>query len=67
MAKFNFEKAYKDLETIVTQVENDNVPLDELAEKVKKAKLLISMCELKLREIDDELNDNKPNNQIDND
>lgn len=67
MAKFNFEKAYKDLETIVTQVENDNVPLDELAEKVKKAKLLISMCEQKLREIDNELNDNKPNNQTDND
>ncbi|MDA3615201.1 exodeoxyribonuclease VII small subunit [Polluticaenibacter yanchengensis] len=67
MAKFNFEKAYKDLEAIVTQVENDNVPLDELAEKVKKAKLLISMCEQKLREIDNELNDNKPNNQTDND
>ena len=55
MSQLTFDKAYADLEKIVRLIESENIPLDELAAKVKEAKKLIRFCEEKLRGIEKEL------------
>lgn len=50
-----FDEAYNTLEHLVQQIENEAVPLDVLAEKVKEAKALIAFCEGKLRGIETEI------------
>jgi exodeoxyribonuclease VII small subunit len=57
--KITFDKAYAGIEEIVQQIENETIPLDQLAEKVKKAKELIAFCNEKLRNIEAELKDTK--------
>ena len=60
MSQLTFDSAYAELEKIVRLIESENVPLDELAAKVKEAKELIRFCEEKLRGIEQELkNDEK--------
>jgi exodeoxyribonuclease VII small subunit len=54
-----FDKAYAEIEEIVGQIENEAIPLDQLAEKVKKAKELIAFCNEKLRNIEAELKDTR--------
>ena len=56
--KITFDKAYAEIEEIVQQIENEAIPLDLLAERVKKAKELIAFCNDKLRNIEAELKDN---------
>ncbi|MES2648762.1 MAG: exodeoxyribonuclease VII small subunit [Bacteroidota bacterium] len=56
MINLTFDTAYTELERIIRLIESENIPLDELAEKVKEAKTLIRFCEDKLRGIEDELN-----------
>ena len=58
--KITFDAAYASIEEIVKQIENEAVPLDELAEKVKKARELIAYCNNKLRDIEAELKTNGP-------
>lgn len=53
--KVSFDSAYAEIEDIVRQIENEAIPLDELAEKVKTAKELIAFCNRKLRDIEAEL------------
>jgi exodeoxyribonuclease VII small subunit len=55
MSQLTFDTAYAELEKIVRLIESENVPLDELAAKVKEAKELIRFCEEKLRGIEQEL------------
>lgn len=47
-----YNKAFSELEKLVEQIEDDNIPLDTLADKVKKANEYIKFCETKLRTID---------------
>ena len=56
MINLTFDTAYTELEKIIRLIEGENIPLDELAEKVKEAKELIRFCENKLRNIETELN-----------
>ncbi|HEX5635735.1 MAG TPA: exodeoxyribonuclease VII small subunit [Gammaproteobacteria bacterium] len=56
MNHLSFDTAYAELEKIVKQIENESVPLDELAARVKEAKQLIRYCEEKLRAVEHELN-----------
>jgi exodeoxyribonuclease VII small subunit len=49
--KLTFDKAFAALEKLVTQIEDENIQLDTLAEKVKEANELIKYCETKLRTI----------------
>ena len=56
MINLTFDTAYTELEKIIRLIEGENIPLDELAEKVKEAKELIKFCEDKLRGIENELN-----------
>ncbi len=47
--KLNFEAAYAELRKIATEIENESVSVDILAEKVKRASQLIEFCQTKLR------------------
>lgn len=49
-----FDKAYKDLNKLVEEIEDDKIQVDMLAEKVKKANELIKFCETRLRTIEKE-------------
>ena len=59
-----YNEAYQQLATLVEQIEDNEIQLDTLAEKVAQAKELIAFCETKLRTIDDEVTaafaDNNP-------
>ena len=44
-----YESASKELEAIHNEINNEQVSIDELAGKVKRAALLISFCQKKLR------------------
>lgn len=46
-----FDGAFAALEKLVEQIEDENIQLDELAEKIKQANELIGFCETKLRSI----------------
>jgi exodeoxyribonuclease VII small subunit len=59
MEQMTFDKAYAEIEEIVGQIENEAIPLDQLAEKVKKAKELIAFCNEKLRNIEAELKETR--------
>ena len=49
--ELTYSSAFAQLEELVRQIEDKNIQLDTLAEKVKQANELISFCELKLRGI----------------
>ena len=51
-----YESAYKELEQIYNLINNEQVSIDELATKVKRASLLISFCQEKLRSTETEIN-----------
>jgi exodeoxyribonuclease VII small subunit len=53
--ELTFNKAYSDLAKLVDEIEDDDIQLDELALKVKHAKVLIDFCETKLRSIEAEV------------
>ena len=52
-----YSAAFSELEKIVMQIEDDKIPLDTLAEKVRKANELIKFCETKLRKIENDIDD----------
>ncbi len=52
MQEMSYNEAYKALEKLVAQIEDDTIKLDELADKVKAANELIGYCEQKLRSIE---------------
>ena len=39
-----YESAYKELSSIVKDIEQENVPLDELTKKIERANTLIAYC-----------------------
>ncbi len=49
----NYQKAYEELVNIVAEIEREQIQLDELAMKIKRAGELISFCRTKLREAED--------------
>lgn len=56
MNKISYKEAMEKLEAIVSGLENDEVPVDELAEKVKEASKLIRLCKSVLYEAEEEVN-----------
>ncbi|WHT37616.1 MULTISPECIES: exodeoxyribonuclease VII small subunit [Myroides] len=48
MEKLTYEKAAAELDQILTALKNDEVTVDELAEKVERASVLIAFCKKKL-------------------
>ena len=56
MNKISYKEAMEKLEQIVSGLESDEIPVDELAEKVKEASKLIRICKSVLYETEEEVN-----------
>jgi len=54
--KFNYTKAFEELKGIVTEIEQGEISVDELSEKVKRASELIQKCKLKLTTTEEDVN-----------
>ena len=46
--KINYTQAFEELQQIVIEIEEGEISVDELAEKVKRATQLIKICKTKL-------------------
>ena len=53
--ELTYNEAFSKLEELVEQLEEGDIQLDKLSEKVKQANEFISICETKLRSIDNEV------------
>jgi exodeoxyribonuclease VII small subunit len=53
--KVAYQEAFKELEQIVREIEQENVNVDELADKVKRASVLIAICREKLRSTEEDV------------
>ena len=53
--EMKYEKAYAELQTIVRQMENDELDIDQMAEQLKRAQELIKLCKDKLTKTDEEI------------
>jgi exodeoxyribonuclease VII small subunit len=51
-----YQSAFKELQQIVTDLEEGEVNVDELSEKVKRATKLIAICKSKLTETEEDVN-----------
>jgi exodeoxyribonuclease VII small subunit len=47
--QISYSEAMSELETLVKAIERESIPVDELAEKVKRASELISICRQRLK------------------
>lgn len=52
----SYQSAFMELQQIVTDLEEGEVNVDELSEKVKRATLLIAVCKSKLTETEEDVN-----------
>ena len=50
-----YEESYQELQAIVHQMENDDLDIDQLAVKLKRAQQLIKLCKDKLTKADEEI------------
>lgn len=55
MARSSYSKVFDELQSIISELSNDEVGIDELSKKVKRAQLLILSCKSKLRNIEEDL------------
>jgi len=46
--EINYTEAFAELQTIVSEIEQGEISVDELSEKVKRASILIKICKAKL-------------------
>ena len=51
-----YEQAFEELRVIASEIEDETVSVDVLAEKVKRASELIAYCQTKLRSTEVEVN-----------
>ena len=54
--KMNYTEAFEQLQTIVAEIEDGEISVDELSEKVKRAALLIKICKSKLTSTEEDVN-----------
>jgi len=52
----NYTEAFAELQRIVTEIEQGEISVDELSEKVKRAALLIKICKAKLSTTEEDVN-----------
>jgi len=50
-----YSQAMNELETILAQIENDELEMDDLIEKVKRSSELLQVCKNKLTQTDAEI------------
>lgn len=51
----NYEQSMRELEQIVSLIENDELDLDKLTEQLRRAKTLIRQCKDRLTKTDEEV------------
>ena len=51
----SYSEAVKELESIVEEIEGNNLDIDKLGEKLKQAQRLITLCKDKLFKTDEEI------------
>lgn len=51
-----YEQAFEELRSIASEIEDETVSVDVLADKVKRASELITFCQTKLRSTEVEVN-----------
>jgi exodeoxyribonuclease VII small subunit len=54
--KLNYVEAFQELQEIVTEIEQGEISVDKLSEKVKRASELIKICKLKLTNTEEDVN-----------
>jgi exodeoxyribonuclease VII small subunit len=52
----NYTEAFEELQQIVTEIEEGQISVDVLSEKVKRAALLIRICKQKLSSTEEDVN-----------
>ena len=52
----NYTEAFEELQTIVSEIEDGEISVDELSEKVKRAAFLINICKTKLTSTEEDVN-----------
>lgn len=53
--RMKYEEALKELEQIVSRMENNEVDIDEMTTQLKRAKQLIKLCRDRLTKTDEEI------------
>ncbi|MFT5859587.1 MAG: exodeoxyribonuclease VII small subunit [Flavobacteriaceae bacterium] len=54
--ELNYTKAFDELQQIVADIEDGEISVDELSEKVKRASALIQICKTKLTSTEEDVN-----------
>ena len=54
--KVNYKEAFEELQKIVSEIEQGEISVDELADKVKRAAQLIKICKTKLTTTEEDVN-----------
>ncbi|MEH0155377.1 exodeoxyribonuclease VII small subunit [Limibacter armeniacum] len=54
--KITYEDALKELKNIQQLLEKNEIPIDQIADKIKRANELLLYCRTKLRSAEDEIN-----------
>ena len=52
---YTYESAFKELQEIVQQIEQGDVDIDKLSDYIKRAGVLVKICETKLTETEEEV------------
>ena len=55
MKEIKYEEALSELQAIVNKMENDELDIDQMSEKLKRAQELIKLCKDKLTKTDEEI------------
>lgn len=56
MSEINYTDAFEELQTIVSDIEDGEISVDELSKKVKRASELIKICKDKLTSTEGDVN-----------
>jgi exodeoxyribonuclease VII small subunit len=52
----NYTQAFEELQAIVAEIENGQISVDDLSDKVKRASELIRLCKIKLTSTEENVN-----------
>lgn len=51
----NFDEAYKELQQIAEELEDQSIPVEKLSQKMDRAATLTAFCKSRLRKIEEDL------------
>lgn len=56
-ASFDYDKAMEQVNVLLNELQDPNIKMKELEEKVQKAQMLIEACEKELERVEEQLGD----------